>query len=751
MSSGTVPPGGSTSLSLSLTSQAGSQPAGLQFTLVYSPTDIVSLTASIGTAATAAGKSLSCAGSPGSYTCLLTGVSAAGLNANPIQNGVVVVVTATLSPSTNTTSIVITNALGATPSGGSDPLTATGGTITTLLPMAVTSLSCNPGTVAPGASSTCTVSLNETAYANAIVALSDNNALLTIPASVTVPIGASSANFIATAGAFTTSQSASVSATLNGALQTTTLGLVAPTLVSAVACNPTSVNSGAATTCTITLSQGAPSGGSAVTLSSNNASLPVPTLATVPASSTSATFNATVTTITTNQTATITASLSGSSQTATLSLIAPMLISALTCNSTSLDAGASSVCTVTLSAPAPAGGVNVAVSANGAALTVPVSVNVPAGSPTATFEATATTEPSGGESTQTVLVTASLNSAAQSETFTLIICPCSVWPSTAEPLNPASTNTQAIEVGMKFTSNIAGYITGVRFFKGATNKGTHVGSLWAPDGSELGHVAFASETKSGWQTAYFASPVAITPNTTYVISYHAPLGHNAADNGAFTTPLSNLPLQALGDGQNGANGVYTLGARAFPVTGASATNYWVDAIFNTCPTVGTALPVSVWAPTAIPNTPAVTSAQAAELGLTFMSQVPGYVTGVRFYKSSKNIGTHVGYLWSSTGTMLASVNFANESATGWQQANFSTPVAINANTVYVISYWSPRGHYADDTGYFATSGVTNQMLYAPPDGQYGPNGSFASQSAFPGGSAAASNYWVDVVFTTSIQ
>ena len=151
------------------------------------------------------------------------------------------VVTATLSPSTNTTSIVITNALGATPSGGSDPLTATGGTITTLLPMAVTSLSCNPGTVAPGASSTCTVSLNETAYANAIVALSDNNALLTIPASVTVPIGASSANFIATAGAFTTSQSASVSATLNGALQTTTLGLVAPTLVSAVACNPTTL------------------------------------------------------------------------------------------------------------------------------------------------------------------------------------------------------------------------------------------------------------------------------------------------------------------------------------------------------------------------------------------------------------------------------------------------------------------------------------------------------------------------------
>ncbi len=58
-------------------------------------------------------------------------------------NGVVAVVTATISPSAATVPIGIANALGATQSGGADPLTATGGTITAL-PLALMSLSCNP-------------------------------------------------------------------------------------------------------------------------------------------------------------------------------------------------------------------------------------------------------------------------------------------------------------------------------------------------------------------------------------------------------------------------------------------------------------------------------------------------------------------------------------------------------------------------------------------------------------------------------
>jgi hypothetical protein len=318
-------------------------------------------------------------------------------------------------------------------------------------------------------------------------------------------------------------------------------------------------------------------------------------------------------------------------------------------------------------------------------------------------------------------------------------------------VNPASTNKQAIEVGMQFTSNVSGYVTGVRFFKASTNKGTHVGNLWTSTGTNLARVTFTNETASGWQVAYFPSPVAITANTTYVISYHAPQGHNAADNGSFTTAVSQLPIQALADGQDTPNGVYEYGASAFPTAGATATNYWVDVILNTVAAVGTAPPVSVWSPTAVPKTAAVTSAHAEELGMAFLSDVPGYITGVRFYKSATNLGIHGGYLWTSTGTLLASVTFTSESASGWQQANFAAPVAICANTPYIVSYWSPQGHYANDAGYFATKGVTNQMLYAPPNGQYGPNGPYANRNGFPSSSSNANNFWVDVVFTTAIQ
>ena len=38
------------------------------------------------------------------------------------------------------------------------------------------------------------------------------------------------------------------------------------------------------------------------------------------------------------------------------------------------------------------------------------------------------------------------------------------------------------------------------------------------------------------------------------------------------------------------------------------------------------------------------------------------MTGVRFYKSAANIGTHVGSLWTATGDLLASGTFTNESA-----------------------------------------------------------------------------------------
>ena len=51
---------------------------------------------------------------------------------------------------------------------------------------------------------------------------------------------------------------------------------------------------------------------------------------------------------------------------------------------------------------------------------------------------------------------------------------------------------------------------------------------------------------------------------------------------------------------------------------------------------------------------------AVELGVKFQSSATGTVSGIRFYKSSQDTGTHTGELWSSTGTKLATATFTNE-------------------------------------------------------------------------------------------
>ncbi|RPI34249.1 MAG: DUF4082 domain-containing protein, partial [Hyphomicrobiaceae bacterium] len=78
--------------------------------------------------------------------------------------------------------------------------------------------------------------------------------------------------------------------------------------------------------------------------------------------------------------------------------------------------------------------------------------------------------------------------------------------------------------------------------------------------------------------------------------------------------------------------------------------------------------------------------QEVELGMRFSSTVSGYISGIRFYKSAANTGTHTGSLWTNNGQLLATGTFTGESASGWQQLNFATPVAITANTNYIASY-----------------------------------------------------------------
>ena len=268
------------------------------------------------------------------------------------------------------------------------------------------------------------------------------------------------------------------------------------------------------------------------------------------------------------------------------------------------------------------------------------------------------------------------------------------------------------------------------------------------------------------------------------ISYTVPVPSNSpptialtspANNAAFTTPASiSLSASVIANGHtitavrfyNGSTllgqvsaapysyiwgcataGGYSLTAQVVYDTGSTATSAPANVTCVNATSVAT-----IWPTTAVPGTVDGGSDSAVELGVKFRSDVAGSITGIRFYKATANTGTHLGHLWSSTGTMLASATFAGESASGWQQVNFATPVAIAANTVYVASYYATVGHYSADVSYFTSKGIDSPPLRALTNSVSGGNGVYAygASSAFPNQTWSAANYWVDVVFQTGV-
>lgn len=357
--------------------------------------------------------------------------------------------------------------------------------------------------------------------------------------------------------------------------------------------------------------------------------------------------------------------------------------------------------------------------------------------PSKSRPARATRRPRGQVLTLLAAVLLALPTAAQSQTTYTLFSPSDT------PAVPSVTNdSSAVELGVKFRSDVEGDILGIRFYKGPGNTGTHVGSLWSASGQRLAFATFTHETATGWQEVSFTTPVRITANTSYVASYHAPVGSYGFTSGGLTTAVDSPPLHAL-PGIPDGNGVFGYGpAGTFPLSSFANANYWVDVVFRP------AAPVTMWPPTATPAVPSVTNdSVAVELGVKFKTSVSGNVMGVRFYKGAANTGTHVGSLWSVNGQRLASATFTNETASGWQEVLFTTPIPIPANTTHVVSYHAPVGAYAFDNGGLAT-GQDAPPLFALPGSTSGGNGifSYGAAGTFPINSFGNSNYWVDVVF-----
>jgi hypothetical protein len=570
------------------------------------------------------------------------------------------------------------------------------------------------------------------------------------------------------------------------------------------------------------------------------------------------------------------------------------------------------------------------------------------------------------------------------------MCPCdTVWPLSAAPTRADSGDTASVEVGVKIRADNDGYILGVRFYKAATNIGTHLGNLWSDTGTLLATGTFTNETASGWQQLIFTNPVPVVANTSYVVSYLAPSGHYAADGAFFATAgVDTPPLHALQNGVDGSDGIFSYGTTStFPSSTYNSSNYWVDAIYaktathtiagtisgpgaagttiqlqgsaNATTTTGvqgtfafsgvadgtytltpsqagftftpavlsvtisgahdlganftsavpgfsvsgtvagapgvsvtlsgataqtttadasgnftfsavpngsytvtpsgvgfaitptsqaitvngaavtsvnftavqnlftisgtvtggagatvalsgnsssnvvadssgnytftgltvgryTVAPVTtsgtvfnpgtvtvvlngsnvsglnftipqncpcdtIWLSSSVPALPDSGDANSVELGVKFRVDADAYITGLRFYKAATNTGTHLGRIWTSTGTLLGTATFTSESDSGWQQVFFSSPIAVAANTTYVASYFAPAGHYSADHSYFTSAGVDSPPVHALENNVDGQNGvyGYSATGGFPSQSLLnnAVNYWVDLIYS----
>ncbi len=177
-------------------------------------------------------------------------------------------------------------------------------------------------------------------------------------------------------------------------------------------------------------------------------------------------------------------------------------------------------------------------------------------------------------------------------------CPCSIWDTLPAPLETNVTQGYSQELGVRFSADQNGYLTGLRFYKAISDtQTTHWGHLWTVGGTLVAVANFQAETASGWQTAYFQTPVSIVAGTDYIASYYSSIGYFARtaspDSNDLNSPINNSPLHTQSQA-----GYFQAGPPdRYPGTSGND-NFWVDVIFN--PTY----PTDVVPPTVLSVTPA---------------------------------------------------------------------------------------------------------------------------------------------------
>ena len=255
-----------------------------------------------------------------------------------------------------------------------------------LLPNGIQALAFGPATTLGAETTTGTLILSKPAPAGGLVVglKSSNAALAQVPTSVTVPAGATTAQFTATVTPGKASGGITITATAPGGLASGVISFSAN--AAALAFGPASLAGGQTTTGTVTLLGPASAAATTVTLTSSNLALvSVPASAPLAAGAILAQFTATAqAAVAVSTPVTITATVAGLTTTAIVT-VTPTTLTPLVLSPSIVDGGNGSTGVVTLNVPAPPSGATVALTSSDPSVTVPANVVIPSGSLTGTF------------------------------------------------------------------------------------------------------------------------------------------------------------------------------------------------------------------------------------------------------------------------------------------------------------------------------------------------------------------------------
>lgn len=321
----------------------------------------------------------------------------------------------------------------------------------------LSALSCSSASMTGAGADSCTVSLTSTLTSGGLnVSLASNNPAVSLPASVTVPVNASSIGFSATVSTVTSSQSATLTATAGGVSETFTLQLGPSTPIlslstSSISFGRVAQNSAATKALTLNSTGNAPVKISSVTVTGADFGVSGATFPATLDPGQSLTLNvqfdpaatglaAGQLTINSNSStgATAAVSLGGTGTTGSPGNPIPAL-TALSCSSVSFSGSGNDACTLTLTAAAQSGGLTVSLASSNAAVALPATVTVPAGSTSSGF-------------------TASVAAVSTAQTATLTATAGSVTENLALQLSPG-TSTLSINAASVPFGNVALNVT----------------------------------------------------------------------------------------------------------------------------------------------------------------------------------------------------------------------------------------------------------------------------------------------------